>query len=692
MALLSSFFFDHFPRQGAGTLWDGWLPYSTVWVADDFGAGYPVSRERYGRELAERRQLSDGYISTHQHLGLAHPEGWPFPIYAQSGTSGWLFADFQPYGREFGIQLQHDLAGWRLNGAKFTGIERDGAKLELTTAGAVLETPDLNATSATMHFVRILWTADESLAQANPYVEWNTVEEPGFSPQRRVYFSRPAQAHTAVDVAIPLYQHPLMHGKIQRLRVGLDNAGPGRITLKALFPIVDSRHNINNAVWLQGCDDYLRWSGDLTFLREQIGRMRLGLAYALNEFEVRRYGMVWTPWPGKNGESGLTVGADGNPNGRVLGGGIGNNYWDLLPFGGFDFLATTYLYDALLRMAALEERIAANPGWNIPGGPLRQDPADLRALAAELRRRSNEFFWNPVTGRFFGAKTKAGRGWDFGLTMVNCEAIFYGIASEEHARSIMDWIEGRRMVAGDTAQGADIYRWRLAPRATTRRNLEWYTNVWPAPQSIQFGDQVQDGGAVLGFSYHDLEARLRVDGPDNAWARLEAILQWLKEVQAVGGYRSYYAHPGRGTLQGGGPPGGIGIDREFFESVLVPQIMLYGFMGVRPEIDGLSLHPKLPHDFPELTITGIDWQGLGFDLTAREDGTIELAAFRGAKAALALRLPAGSWRMECAGAGPVEARQFASDGKAIAVVTPIRAGGCIRLKPTPAAAFAPSLP
>ena len=34
-----------------------------------------------------------------------------------------------------------------------------------------------------------------------------------------------------------------------------------------------------------------------------------------------------------------------------------------------------------------------------------------------------------------------------------------------------------------------------------------------------------------------------------------------------------------GTLQGGGTAGGLGLDAEFFESVLVPQVMLEGFLG-----------------------------------------------------------------------------------------------------------------
>lgn len=107
---------------------------------------------------------------------------------------------------------------------------------------------------------------------------------------------------------------------------------------------------------------------------------------------------------------------------------------------------------------------------------------------------------------------------------MNLEAIHYGLVSEAQARSILQWIDGKRLIPGDTSQGADIYRWRFAPRATTKRNLETYVWVWSHPESIAWGDQVQDRGAVLGFSYFDLMARLQTHGPDDAWARLKQIL------------------------------------------------------------------------------------------------------------------------------------------------------------------------
>jgi len=45
-------------------------------------------------------------------------------------------------------------------------------------------------------------------------------------------------------------------------------------------------------------------------------------------------------------------------------------------------------------------------------------------------------------------------------------------------------------------------------------------------------------------------------------------------------------------MQGGNVAGGLGLDREFFESILVPQVMIYGFLGLHPTSDGFRLNPN----------------------------------------------------------------------------------------------------
>ena len=120
-------------------------------------------------------------------------------------------------------------------------------------------------------------------------------------------------------------------------------------------------------------------------------------------------------------------------------------------------------------------------------------------------------------------------------------------------------------------------------------------------------------------------AHLQTAGPDSAAQLLSEIAKWFGEVQADGGYRSYYRQgSNRGSLQGGGTPGGLGLDHEFFESVLAPQAMLYGFLGFRPTVNGFAIAPNLPADWPELTVTRVYLHDSVLDVTARQDGTVQI--------------------------------------------------------------------
>src|SRR5205814_8912288 len=114
----------------------------------------------------------------------------------------------------------------------------------------------------------------------------------------------------------------------------------------------------------------------LTFLRSNINRMRLGMRFVMHEHETLARKVVYTPWVGHDGRSGLKRSADGKKE-ILTGQGIGNNYWDLLPFGGHDAYATIQYYDALRTLAAIERELRANPQWDIPAGALSFEPEML---------------------------------------------------------------------------------------------------------------------------------------------------------------------------------------------------------------------------------------------------------------------------------------------------------------------------
>jgi cellobiose phosphorylase len=69
-------------------------------------------------------------------------------------------------------------------------------------------------------------------------------------------------------------------------------------------------------------------------------------------------------------------------------------------------------------------------------------------------------------------------------------------------------------------------------------------------------------------------------------------------------------------MQGGNTAGGLGLDKEFIESVMATQEMLYGFLGFHPTYDGFAIAPQLPKDWPELTITRIYLHDQILDITA----------------------------------------------------------------------------
>lgn len=601
------------------TLWDAWLPHATLWTSRK-------KRGQYRAALLKRRIDTEGYVSMQQHRGMAHSEGWPFPAWQQSTGVGFHFSTHdEVYALQyFALRALTDTDGWEIDGAEVESIDPVwGLRLKATGDVVTITTPPFRCGTIVAPFARLEWAARGLSSKSQPKLAWLLEGEPHWQPERFITFLPLRDADGMQYANVPLYRQPGYAGVLVRYRILIDGAAGSHLDLKSLITAIDTRHPITNSLYLRGCTDYFAWTGDVAFLREAIHRMRSAMRFALDEFSVQQEKHVLVPWVGHDGRSGLVTVAEGEEN-RRFGLGVGNNYWDLLPFGGRDALATMYLFDALHRFAALERAIATNPQWAIPHDDRLLDAEQLAALAEQVRADYQQRFWSAENGRFVGWIDLEGRAYDYGFTFVNLEAIDYGLASAEQAQSILAWLDGQRTVAGDTSTGADIYRWRFAPRATTRRNIETYTFVWYRPETIAWGDQVQDGGAVLGFSYHDLMARLKTKGPDDAWRRLREILAWFREVQAEGGYRAYYAKPGRGLLQGGGPPGGLGMDREFLESVLVPQVMLYGFLGFTPTADGYTLQPRLPSDWPSLTITGILFHDQVLDITAHADGRVEV--------------------------------------------------------------------
>jgi hypothetical protein len=647
MELLRELYFLHYrPAGPLATLWDEWMSGPTLWPAVSSDGRMHSIRKRWAQALSNRRMDPEGYVATHQHASIAHQDGWPFPFWKQGGpgTWGWHFSlEGVPKGWH-GTQ-EKTQEGWELSGGEDLGISDNAWNIRFTSAGAFVRTPPLLILPDQSPFIQLRWRAS-GMGDAMPYLEWTTEDAPEFGPDRRFYFAPIEESKGIVYTMIPVFKSPAWKGRITGLGINFDSPpSDATVGIQALFTQYDTRHNINNQNFIRGCCQYFWWTRDLNFLRDNLGRIRLALLYMMEELGGRREKCIVTPFVGHCGRSGLEIGPDGK---KIIhsGRGIGNNYWDLLPMGYKDAYATIHYYDALNYMAALERDIESHPEWNLPAGPLRLESEEILEHAQEVRDHAGKLFWNDSNGRFVCGIDVDGESYDYGFTFINCEAIYYDFATDRQAESIMKWLSGERIVPGDTSQGEDIYHWRFGPRATTRRNVEYYGWFWNSPENIPWGGQVQDGGAVLGFSYHDLESRLKVRGPDDAWKRLSEIARWFDEVQSAGGYREYYKDGKRGTtLQGGGQAGGLGLDHEFFESILVPQIIINGFLGFRPRADGLELNPRLPKDWPQLEVTRIHLHSVVMDIVASEAEIRVITREGQSEQPFFIYVPVGKWRV-----------------------------------------------
>lgn len=620
-----------------------YLALADSWLSGAFWDGESI--QTFTRQgLLDSKMDSEGYLFAQQHGASSHDHGWPFPHWIQvpgengskGVTAGWHFYDnpsdweilYAPareaLPRHFSVAATET---WTLQGLESKGINQEKNAWELRATGGfpTLSSPEgVELDPFNCPFIQIRWNVEGGIDAYPPYMQWMREGDAGWSESRRMNFYADWLEGRSEDTGmyhsiLPLHRHPEWSGKITRIRFCMSPSDqpPETIYVRSIFTLWDTRHLVNNAIYIKAAFEYFRWTGDADFLRDMLPRIRLAMRYMMEEGHGLELNHIRCTWHGHDGRPGYTVNADGSKTFHP-GHGKGGNYWDLLPLGWDDMYTTTHYYASLLAMAQIEEAVESNPGWAMPRGFMALKPGFLRKHAAQVKETANQKFWNDRDGRFVGCIDADGIPHDYGFTFINLEAIHYGIANETNATRIMEWVDGKRDVAGDTSVGSDIYAYRLAPRATTKRNIEWYSHAWTGPETLPFGGQVQDGGAVLGFSFYDVMSRIKTSGPDDAWARLMEIREWDEEVAAYGGYRKYYGD-GKGgtTLQGGGTAGGIGIDFEFTESSMLSAVVPLGFMGLRPDGQALNIEPNLPEECLSMAVRNLLYQGALVDVAVR---------------------------------------------------------------------------
>jgi len=368
----------------------------------------------------------------------------------------------------------------------------------------------------------------------------------------------------------------------------------------------DTRHFTPNSTFILGAYRYFVWTRDADFLKEIMPKLRSAMAFQLDQLQGRK-GIIIIDAKGHEGKHD----------------GIGSNYWDILPFGYKDAFCNSYYYAALGTMAELEQS-CLDRNLDLPG--LKESPTYYRALRSKVLRSYNRNFWDDRKGRYVGCVDVDGVKHDYGFTFVNLEAMAYGLADKHQVEQVYHWMETEPTSTGK----ADTYtKWVFAPRANTIHNPPRPSPIDHEPLTIPpwwhfgwggtpYGDQCQDGGAILYTSYYDIVARAKFLGADNAFERYRQILdRYNKPDRLCGGSPLYYGEATQGGP--GGTAGSIGVEGEFPESGLVPSAFLYAFLGIDADIEGLKIRPNLPSALKYAGVRNLCYAGTMYDIKVTND-------------------------------------------------------------------------
>ena len=464
------------------------------------------------------------------------------------------------------------------------------------------------------------------------------------------------------------------------------NLSDGRINY--IHPDYDTRQSNPTYQWLLAFGNYVSYTNDNAFLAEMMPKARkaiLFLSHALRGEEgLLDIGYFY-------GHNGIGYTSHNGALVRSAADGVGNGYWDILSTPALNLEANIYYYQALLTMASIEQR-AIDAGITAETVTVKNravgeecvsytyTPDSLRSLAAKVKQNVEKDvnpvrlqdgtytnaggFYNPVTARFVsGVRPDTGEILDNGYIMWNQEALAAGIGTARQQKRIMEWINGERIVQGDNSTGKDIYLYEFGPRTSTKQNaMNWAgfydgTTVW--------SESVQNGGAILCWSYYDLMSRLQIYGADDMFNRFSAISRWYAKVRDAGGegdrfYSEYYTqlnayltrkitdsnavpyvqlpdylpenqNPDAFIMQQNmGTNGAIGLDAEFLENIVLITAVPYGLFGMDgTQYNTLRFTNNLPSQLSYLQMENMLYGGT-FKYTVRmEKGMLQISDAQG---------------------------------------------------------------
>ncbi len=317
-----------------------------------------------------------------------------------------------------------------------------------------------------------------------------------------------------------------------------------------------------------------------------------------------------------------------------------SNYWDNLPFGNYDAYENALFYQAVNSMAGI---------YRMLGADYAAKTAEMETLSEQIKEKYNELYWDAETGRYIACIDTDGNRVDYGLTFVNFEAVKYGLASPEQARLIFDWIDGDRVIEGETTTGLDILSYAKMMQRVNRKQYEEIkkldlrlaaiTNTipinnpenqqsgiiwWHAPAGInpwgsaKYGSHLENGGYIFYPVFYELMGRTEYVGAQSTTDRLAQIgrvyeYNRLKSDAAVSGSTNWLE----------------GLNGEFPESGLVPTVYLYSLIGASAEADGLHIAPAFNAVYETMGVKKLTFGGNDYAVEVRRDGSMTLTPAAG---------------------------------------------------------------
>ena len=548
---------------------------------------------------------------------------------------------------------QGNSEGWSSVGFSSSSFSNGNWNLVMDGIDPQLLSPPMSVSASEMPFVYLRMLCKDDTTRCAPpsgsnfnygQIFWKTNVDPSFSLSKSMFFRIPNENEFIpsfpVDLnshAIPVYQSAEWKNTITGIRIDpvLDGLAGRTLTVGQIEGGYDARMQMMNLNYILAVAQYYFATGDPVIFTS--GFPPFGTAFdrarkAMNFVESEAFGLhgrqnnfTLVDWKGHDGRAGI-VGQN-----IQFGKGIAGSTYDILPVGYEDTYASIYYFAALKAIADLEEEALDHPEWGVAPNPYGQSSVTYENQAEAVRAAIASNFWLANKGRLMSCRDADGVIQDPGHVGVNLEAIYFDAISEAQSAEVLEWLSGDRIVSGDLSTGSDIYFWEATPRVTTRDVSAWYSwvmYVWfgvdlNAFPGAHFGQQVQNGGGWYWLSFFDVVSRAKTRGPDDAWERMKAIIDWYKQAQSEGGFRCYFENRGI-VKQGCTGAGAIGVDCEFVDSTLVPLAALYGFLGYETGRDGLIFHPRIPSQSPWLGAERLFFRNRYYNVTARRDNSAPL--------------------------------------------------------------------